>query len=256
MNSFYYPFFEIIQGWWCIVMIIGIVGAMECEIMLIKEEMKISHFDTRAQMNFFSGTYKGNKVIVVKSGIGKVNAAVCTQILIDIYCVDLIVNIGVAGGVKRDLNLGDVVIATDLIQHDVDGSACSYDIGQVPKLDTYSFKCDSHLIDKALLNAEAINEFNIVKGRIITGDQIISSTIKLDFFREKFDPYAVEMESAAIGHTCYLNKKEFIVIRAISDRADEDLAAIYDDYEEKAVKNATLVLGNLLSNLQVNDNED
>jgi adenosylhomocysteine nucleosidase len=228
-------------------MLIGIIGAMECETTPIRNKIKNYIIKEKAHMIFHKGRYESREIVLVTSGIGKVNAAVCTQILIDDFSVDLIINVGVAGGIKTDIELGDVVIALDLIQHDVDGSSCNYRLGQVPKLSTFSFKCNDSLVEKAFSNIDKDWNFKVHKGRIITGDQIISSTNRIDFFRKEFDPHAVEMESAAIGHTCYLNNIPFLIIRAISDYADENLNSVYDDNEIKAVENSIKVLTNLLN---------
>lgn len=230
-------------------MIIGIIGAMECEIAYIKDNMNVKATYKKAQMEFYSGVFLLRDIVVVRSGIGKVNASICTQILIDDYKVDVVINVGVAGGILNDICLGDVVVAMDLVQHDVDGSICNYKLGQVPQLKVFSFECSKELVNKTIAVNSDIKEFTIHRGRIITGDQIISSTDKIRFFREQFDPHAVEMESAAIGQTCYLNEVPFLIIRGISDKADEELNTIYDDYEKIAINNSVRVLTNLLNDM-------
>jgi adenosylhomocysteine nucleosidase len=228
-------------------MLIGIIGAMECEIVRILNNIEGCIIKEKAQMTFYKGRYANKDIVLVRSGIGKVNAAICSQILIDDFSVDIIINVGVAGGIKEEISLGDVVIAKDLIQHDVDGSSCNYKLGQVPQLSTYSFSCSDNLVEKAITSADRNWNFRVHKGRIITGDQIISSSSRIDFFRREFDPHAVEMESAAIGHACYLNNIPFLIIRAISDYADENLNTVYEDNEDQAVENSIKVLTNLLN---------
>lgn len=231
-------------------MIIGIIGAMEEETTGIKNQMKIERIEKKAGMEFFSGIYLNKEIVVVRSGIGKVNAAICTQILIDDFKVNLIINTGVAGGVKENINPCDVVISTDLIQHDVDGHVCEYEVGQVPRMDVYSFKADEKLVELAYESAlKNVDKFKVYRGRIISGDQIIADTNKLKYFREKFDAWAVEMEGAAIGHVCHVNAVPFVVIRSISDIADEDSNMDYEEFADIAINNSIEIVSSMIKNL-------
>lgn len=200
-------------------------------------------------MEFYNGKFLGKDVVVVRSGIGKVNAAVCTQILIDDFNVDAVINTGIAGGVYSEINVGDVVISTDLVHHDFDTTAFGYEIGQVPRMDVYSFKADEKLVNIALNSAKALEGFNVYTGRIISGDQFINSREKIKFFREKFDAYAVEMEGAAIAHVCYLNSVPFVVLRSISDKADGSAHVDYPTFMNKAIENSIGILSNMLRSL-------
>lgn len=225
---------------------IGIIGAMDEEVIKIKEEMQVERIEKKAQMEFFLGQFLGKDVVVVRSGIGKVNAAVCAQILIDDFNVDAIINTGIAGGVYSEINVGDVVVSTDLVHHDFDTAAFGYELGQVPRMEVYSFKADEKLVNVAVDSAKQLDGFNVYSGRIISGDQFINSREKISFFREKFNAYAVEMEGAAIAHVCYLNSVPFVVLRSISDKADGSAHVDYPTFMNKAINNSIGILSNML----------
>jgi adenosylhomocysteine nucleosidase len=230
-------------------MVIGLIGAMDEEVAVVKENMEIEEVQHRAGMEFNRGSFRGKDVILVRSGIGKVNAAICTQILIDIYNVDCIINTGIAGGVNVCINPGDIVVSTDLVHHDMDTSYFGEKVGQVPRVDTYSFIADEGLVDIAVNSARDMNDYKVFKGRIISGDQFISSGEKIKYFREQFDAYAVEMEGAAIAHTCYVNKVPFVVIRSISDRADGNVHIDYWEFKNIAIKNSIGILSRMIDNM-------
>lgn len=228
-------------------MVIGIIGAMDEEVIELKNVMKVTRVEKKAAMEFFMGTLLDREVVIVRSGIGKVNAAVCTQILIDDFNVDMVINTGIAGGVNSEINPGDVVISTDVLHHDVDTTVFGDEIGQVPRMDTYSFKADEKLVDVALKSASKMNEINVFSGRIISGDQFVADHSKITFFRDKFNAYAVEMEGAAIGHTCYLNNVPFVIIRSISDKADGTAGMDYETFKGMAIHNSVGILTNMIN---------
>lgn len=232
-------------------MIIGIIGAMNEEVASIVDSMKIDRMEAKARMEFFFGEFLEKKVVVVKCGIGKVNAAICTQILIDDFDVDIVINTGVAGGVSRNLKPGDVVVSTDLVHHDFDATLSSnrYAAGQVPKMDVYSFKADEKLVELAFNTAKKVSDFSVFKGRIVSGDQVIAAAGKVASLRETFEALAVEMEGASIGHTCYANNIPFVVIRSISDMADENMNVDYKTFEEIAIDNSISILKKMLCSL-------
>lgn len=228
-------------------MIIGIIGAMDEEVIEIKNTMKVDRIEKKAGMEFFMGYLLGKEVVVVRSGIGKVNAAICTQILIDDFNVDLVINTGVAGGVNEEINPGDVVISTDVLHHDMDTTVFGDELGQVPRMDVYSFEADKSLVDNAMSAALKMNEFRVFSGRIISGDQFVANHDKIKFFREKFNAYAVEMEGAAIGHTCHVNNTPFVVIRSISDKADGSAGIDYESFKGMAIHNSLGILTNMIN---------
>jgi adenosylhomocysteine nucleosidase len=230
-------------------MIIGIIGAMDEELEILLGEMSLGRKQVKANMLFNSGKIHNQEVVVVRSGIGKVNAAICTQILIDDFKVDKVINVGIAGGIGKDVYPGDIVIADNLVQHDMDASAFGDPIGQIPRLNTFDFKCDSDLVDKAKAACKDIRNQNNFVGRIVTGDQFISDTQKIKWLNEKFDSLACEMEGGSIAQVCYLNKIPFVVIRSISDNANNGAHMDYEKFAPIAIKNSTNILKNMLMNM-------
>ncbi len=226
-------------------MLIGIIGAMSEEVEALKEEMTITTHLHKARMDFFQGVLWNQDVVVVVSGVGKVNAAICTQILIDYFNVDKVVNVGVAGGVDEKVFPGDVVIGTSLIQHDVDTTMFGEKLGQIPRLDIFDFKSDEELVKKARA-AQIDPKYRLFEGVIVTGDQFISSPEKVRFLSKEFNAYATEMEGASIAHTAYLNDKPFIVIRSISDNASIGACIEFKEFVPIAVKNSLSLLKAIL----------
>ena len=173
---------------------IGIIGAMEEEVAALKEDMEIEETITRASMEFCRGILCGKDVVVVRSGIGKVNAAICTQILIDCFHVNLLINTGVAGSLDAQIDIGDMVISTDALHHDVDATAVGDPAGQVPRMDTLAFPADEDLVKKAVEANRQVNpDIRTFTGRIASGDQFISSGRVKDKIRDNFQPLCVEM---------------------------------------------------------------
>lgn len=228
-------------------MIIGIIGAMEKEITILRERMNLTKTEERASLTFYIGNLREKNIVLVRSGIGKVNAAMCTQILIDIFHVDMVINTGVAGALHADLNVGDIVVSTDSLQHDIDASAFGDPRGMIPGLKESVFVADQKLLD--IIDQITIEDHKIFKGRILTGDQGIASSEIKRFLVENFEGYCVEMEGGAIAHVCYLNKIPFLIIRAISDKADEEVEINYNEFVEFAAKNSSCILESILEKL-------
>lgn len=226
---------------------IGIIGAMEEEVALLKEAMEIEETVEKASMSFCKGTLCGKEVVIVRSGIGKVNAAVCTQILVDQFNVDTVINTGVAGSLDADLNIGDMVISTDAVEHDMDVSALGDPVGQVPRMDTFSFPADKELVEKAkAANEEANPDIQTFTGRIVSGDQFVSSADVKEKLVQNFQAICTEMEGASIAHTAYLNKISCVIIRAISDKADNSATMDYPTFEKQAITHSVRLVQNLL----------
>jgi adenosylhomocysteine nucleosidase len=228
---------------------IGIIGAMDEEVSILLQDIELQQKTTKASMEFNLGKLYSKDVVVVKSGIGKVNAAVCTQILIDDYNVDSIINIGAAGGIGEEVLPGDVVVATSLIHHDMDVTAFGTPIGQIPRMDCFDFKGDKKLIELAINSAQEIKEIKIHKGIIVSGDQFIDSIEKVKWFSEEFDALACEMESASIAQVCYLNQIPFVIIRSISDNACTGAHMDFNKFVPLAVKNSSIIIKGLLPKL-------
>lgn len=218
---------------------IGIIGAMEVEIASLKSAMKVSRMLKKAQMEFLEGELEGCQAVVVRSGIGKVNAAVCTQILVDEFGVDGVINTGIAGSLKAEINIGDIVLSTDVLHHDMDATGFGYPLGQIPQMDAFSFQADEQMRKLAKEVCEEVNpEIRVFEGRVVSGDQFISSREVKDKIKENFDGCCTEMEGAAIAQTAYLNQIPFVIIRAISDKADDSATMDYPTFEKQAVEHS------------------
>ncbi len=225
---------------------IGIIGAMKEEVEFLVRDMDFKRKDVKAGMEFRLGVIHNKNVVVVTSGIGKVNAAVCAQILIDDFNVDYIINVGIAGGTVDNIYPGDVVIGENLVQHDMDVSAFGEIKGQIPRLDTFDFKCDTTLIQYAKEACKDIKGHKYFTGRIVSGDQFIAEASKINWLNSEFECLACEMEGASIAQVCYLNEIPFIVIRSISDNASNGAHMEYDKFKDIAVENSTNILNNML----------
>lgn len=228
-------------------MTIGIIGAMEEEVAVLKESMDIEKVVEHASMQFYKGVLCGKNVVVVRSGIGKVNAAICAQVLADKFNVDVLINTGIAGSLDAAIDIGDMVISTDLVEHDMDASIFGDPVGQVPRMDTFSFPADPELVKKAVqANTEANPDIKTFTGRIVSGDQFVSSADVKDKLVTLFDAKCTEMEGAAIAHAAYLNKISCVIIRAISDKADNSATMDYPTFEKQAIKHSVKLVRNLL----------
>lgn len=229
---------------------LGIIGAMDEEVAKIKEHMADVKISTKAAMDFYQGTLCGKDAVVVRSGIGKVNAAICTQILVDDYHVDAVINTGIAGSLNNDINIGDIVLSTDTLEHDMDAVTFGYPLGQIPRMDTLSFPADEHLRSAALAACKkALPSVTVFEGRVVSGDQFISSREKKEWLIENFGGYCTEMEGAAIAHTAYLNQIPFLIIRAISDKADDSATMDYPAFEAMAIDNSVKLILEMGGNL-------
>lgn len=226
----------------------GIIGAMAVEVNILKSKMTDITVSKVARVEFYEGYLCGKKIVVAESGIGKVNAAVCTQIMIDKYNVSSIINTGVAGAIDSNLNICDVVVSTDLMEHDFDVTAFGYNIGVVAGMDVESFVSDNKLVQLATeVGSEVLGSDKIKQGRIATGDQFIGDDERKKFLKETIKASCVEMEGAAIAHSAYVNGVPFVVIRSISDTADGHATIKYDEFVEVAAqKSSEIVEGMLL----------
>lgn len=226
---------------------IGIIGAMDEEVSQLKSRMEDIQVTVKANMEFNSGKLGGKDVVVVRSGIGKVNAAVCTQILIDDFNVKTVINTGIAGSLKAEINIGDLVLSTDALQHDMDATGFGYDYGIIPRMETSVFPADSKIIEAAYAVCKEVNaDINVFKGRVVSGDQFIGDKEKKNWIADQFQGYCTEMEGAAIAQTAYLNQIPFLIVRAISDKADDSAHMDYSDFEEKAIAHSVKLMTALI----------
>ena len=215
---------------------LGIIGAMDEEVAKIKERLENVEVQTFGGMDFYKGNFEGKSVVVVRSGIGKVNAAVCAQILADRYQVSGIVNTGIAGSLMAKIDIGDIVLSTDALQHDMDATNFGYPAGQIPRMDVLSFPADPKLLALAKECCGRLNpEIHTYEGRVVSGAQFISDQKKKDWLIETFHGYCTEMEGAAIAQAAYLNGIPFLIIRAISDKADNSANVDYPTFEAQAI---------------------
>ena len=226
---------------------IGIIGAMDEEVAMLKEKLTEVQVETKAAMDFYKGKLEGKDVVVVRSGIGKVNAAMCAQILADVYHADHVINTGIAGSLKAEINIGDIVLSTDALQHDMDAQAFGYEPGQIPRVDTLSFKADEKMIALAKECCEKVNpEIGVFTGRVVSGDQFISDKEKKKWLTDTFAGYCTEMEGAAIAQVCYFNHIPFLIVRAISDKADDSAYMDYPTFEAQAIRHSVNLMAEML----------
>ena len=224
---------------------LGIIGAMDEEVSILKEKLEAEQVKTIASMDFHVGKLEGKDVVIVRSGIGKVNAAVCAQILISVFEVDCVINTGVTGSLRNEINIGDIVLSKDALSHDMDATGFGYEPGIIPRMEESVFKADEQLLSIAKqVNEEVNTDISTFVGRVVSGDQFISDAEKKKYLVEKFQGYCTEMEGAAIAQTAYLNNVPYLVIRAISDKADNSAEMDYSEFERKAIEHTVkLVTG-------------
>lgn len=213
---------------------IAIIGAMEEEVALLRENISNPVTETIAGCEYTSGTMKDKEVILLRSGIGKVNAAMSTAVLLQHFKPDCIINTGSAGGFDPSLNVGDVVISTEVRHHDVDVTAFGYEYGQVPQLPA-AFTADEKLKQTAIDSVRELGDVQVVSGLIATGDSFMNDPERVEAIRDKFTGLqAVEMEAAAIAQVAHQFGVPFVIIRSLSDIAGKESDVSFDQYLEKA----------------------
>ena len=229
---------------------LGIIGAMAVEIATLKENMENMQETTRTGMVFYEGRLQGVDAVVVQCGIGKVNAAMCTQILCDCFGVTHVVNTGIAGSLCAELDIGDLVISCDAIHHDFDLHFWGRPIGQVPGFDVTAFPADEKMVELAFAAAESVNPGHSRVGRVASGDQFICSKAQKEKIIADTQALCAEMEGASIAHTAYRNGVPFVIIRAISDKADDSAEMDYPTFEAIAAQRCAQVTMAMASKLQ------
>lgn len=222
---------------------IAVIGAMEEEVVILRNQLEDKQTEIIANSEFSFGTYGGKDVVLLKSGIGKVNAAMSTTILIERYHPDVIINTGSAGGLNPELNVGDLVISDDVCHHDVDATVFGYAYGQVPQMPA-AYQADERLIQIAEEAARSLEGIQVKKGRIASGDSFMSDSDRVQMIAEKFPGLqAVEMEAAAIAQVAYQYGLPFVIIRALSDIAGKESDLSFEQFLETAALNsANLVI--------------
>ena len=215
---------------------LGIIGAMSVEVALLKENMENMTVATHAGMEFCEGKLCGLDTVVVQCGVGKVNAAMCAQILCSVFGVTHLVNTGIAGSLNADLDIGDLVVSKDAMYHDFDCVHFGYEMGKVPGMDVVAFPADATMMDLAFAAAEAVNPGHTQIGRVASGDLFVARKEAKEAIIEKTGAFCTEMEGAAIAQTAYRNQVPFVILRAISDKADDSAEMDYPTFEAIAAQ--------------------
>lgn len=229
---------------------IGIIGAMELEVEQLKAEMTQSQIINKAGMDFYEGILNGASVVIVRCGIGKVNAALCVQILADLFHVTHVINTGVAGSLNAALDIGDILISKDALHHDMDVTIFGYQPGEVPQMGFREFQADKHLIELAEEACRKVNpDVHVVLGRVVSGDQFISSKEVKEHLISDFQGDCAEMEGASIAHGAYLNGLPFVIIRAISDKADDSAEMDYPTFEAAAARHSAALVREMVKGI-------
>ena len=220
---------------------LGIIGAMQQEVETLLGVLENCKTENRGGCTFYAGQLEGLEVVIVQCGVGKVNAAMCAQILCDRYQVTHIVNTGIAGSLCADLDIGDLVVSRDAMYHDFDCVHFGYEMGKVPGMDTVAFPADEQLSSYAFAAAEEVNPGHTKIGRVASGDLFVAEKNAKNAIIEKTGALCTEMEGAAIAHAAYKDKVPFVILRAISDKADDSAEMDYPTFENIAAHRCAAV---------------
>ena len=230
---------------------IGIIGAMDVELDSLKEAAGIENTSKIAEMEYCEGTLGDKKVVIVKCGMGKVNAGICADTLINDFGCTKIINTGVAGSLDNTLNIGDIVVSEDAVQHDFDVEHIGFEKGEIPYTGLYAFPADEDLRAAAVEAVEvAAPDVKVYEGRVCSGDQFIHSKEQKDEIIENFGGMCCEMEGAAVAQACYLNSTPFVIIRAVSDKVDETDAVEYAEFESVAAARSAKVVEHMVGHMK------
>jgi adenosylhomocysteine nucleosidase len=226
---------------------IGIIGAMDEEILHYQNRIELISEEVRAGITFFTGTLNGFTVVICKCGVGKVNASVCTQILIDRFSVSHVIFTGVAGALDTKLDIFDIVVSTDSIHHDMDATALGFKIGQIPYSEEFKFDADPFLQSLALdVSQEIVGEQKVVAGRILSGDQFIANREKVQQLYHELDGSCTEMEGAAVAQVCHMHDIPYVIIRSMSDKADGSANVNFLEFTKQASLHSFKIVDRML----------
>ncbi|MFS1513319.1 5'-methylthioadenosine/adenosylhomocysteine nucleosidase [Chengkuizengella sp. SCS-71B] len=228
---------------------IGLIGAMDEEIKRFLDHIDNSKTVVKAGIQFYEGYFYDTKVVLCKSGVGKVNAAICSQILIDTFLVDAVIFTGVAGALHPELQIGDILISTDCMHHDMDATALGFDKGMIPYDKTSVFKADDHLINLAFNASEKWFRDRTRKGRVLSGDQFIADREIVRNLHEQMDGDCTEMEGAAVAQVCYMNAVPFVIIRSMSDKADGSADVNFTEFVVQASQHSYQIVEHMFKNM-------
>ena len=229
---------------------LGIIGAMSVEVETLKSEMKNLTVTKKAGMEFYDGTLEDLPVVVVQCGVGKVNAAMCAQVLCDCFDVTHLVNTGIAGSLCAELDIGDLVISDDAMYHDFDAQNFGYEMGEVPGMGVLTFAADPEMIRYAEIAAETVNPGHSRIGRVASGDLFVAARTAKERIIANTQALCTEMEGAAIAHVAFRNKLPFVILRAISDKADDSAEMDYPTFEAIAAHRCAEVAKNMAKQLK------
>ena len=230
--------------------IIGIIGAMDVEVNSLKDAAEIVETTTIAGMEFCAGKLGGKRVVIVKCGMGKVNAGICAQTLINEFDCTEIINTGVADSLDNRIDIGDIVVSVDAVQHDFNVEAIGFQKGEIPYTGLYAFPADEALRAAAVSAVQnSAPDVRVFEGRVCSGDQFISTKEQRDTIIANFGGMCCEMEGGAIAQACYLNNTPYVVIRAISDKPDETEIVEYQAFEATAAANCAAIVQYMVEHL-------
>ena len=232
---------------------LGIIGAMQEEVetlLALMENKKELH---KAGSVFYEGILEELPAVIVQCGVGKVNAAMCAQVLCDLFDVTHLVNTGIAGSLCAELDIGDLVVSRDAMHHDVDAVHFGYPYGKIPGMDVISFPADDTLVNYAFEAAESVNPGHTKIGRVASGDQFVAVKEVKERIIANTQGLCTEMEGAAIAQTAYRNGIPFVILRAISDKADDSAEMDYPTFERIAAHRCAEVTRNLARQLKASE---
>ena len=229
---------------------IGIIGAMDAEVESLCREANAAAPVRIADMDFCEGIFDGRPVVIAKCGVGKVNAGICAQIMITRFGVSHVINTGVAGSLDTRVRIGDLVISTDAVQHDMDARPLGFRLGEIPYSDLFFFPADENLRRIAHTAAvETAPEIGIFEGRVCSGDQFIASRTQKETIKREFDGLCCEMEGGAIAQVCHLNHIPWVILRAISDCADDSEEVSYAQFVNDAAQTSARIVRSIIGKL-------
>jgi adenosylhomocysteine nucleosidase len=225
------------------------MGALVEEIAYMLEKIEIKRKEKFAEKTFYIGTIEREEVVLCYSGVGKVNSAMTTQLLIDHFNVTCMVLTGTSGRLDSNIKIGDIVISMDTLEHDVDFKPLGNKLGEIPGMAISTYDANPLLVKIALQAGRQMKGIKVVKGRILSGDRFIANEEEQAFLRETFQGSAVEAEGAAVGQVCYLNKVPFVIVRAISDGADDTAPNDFRELLEEVSIHAQLLVLRMLKGI-------
>lgn len=228
---------------------LGIIGAMQEEVDTLIKMLDDKKCEKINDLEFFIGMYSNTQLIVVRCGVGKVNSAMCTQLLIDKFNPDAIINIGVAGAVADEVNIGDIVLSTHLVEHDFDCTTFGYEKSVIPRMKSSEFVADENLLNIARKSQNNLKDISFFEGVIASGDIFVSSRQIKDELLKRYNAMCVEMEGASIAHICTLNNMPFLVIRAMSDKADGHAPDNFDEFVIHSAERAREFIQEMIKNM-------